>query len=110
MVVEPKNVWEVCEFEDDVKYGRLDPARFVVELYNVLDGKADSLHRPTPLPDPHVSDREHEVSSEGALRRLSGKGGQPVFVLDTEFGGGKTHTLLGVSQLLAYPTPPHVCG
>jgi hypothetical protein len=29
-----------------------------------------------------------------ALRRLSGKGGQPVFVLDTEFGGGKTHTIL----------------
>jgi len=44
LVVEPKNVWEVCEFEDDVKYGRLDPARFVVELYNVLDGKAEELY------------------------------------------------------------------
>jgi len=44
LVLELKNVWEVCEFEDDVKYGRLEPARFAVALYDVIDGKPDKIY------------------------------------------------------------------
>jgi len=94
LVLELKNVWEVCEFEDDVKYGRLEPARFAVALYDVIDGKADKIYT-----DPHLYMTHTYLS--GNMRYLlrealrpSGKGGQPVFVLDTEFGGRKTHTLL----------------
>jgi len=93
--VSVKSVWEVCELNDDVKYGRLDPNRFAVELHSVLDGTADRVYT-----DPDLFLRYTYPTSnmkyllKEALLRLSGKGGQSVFVLDTEFGGGKTHTLL----------------
>jgi len=95
LVVELKNIWEVCEFEDDIKYGRLELARFAVELYDVIDGKADKVYTDPRLFLSHtyLSGNMRYLLRE-ALRRLSGKGGQPVFVLDTEFGGGKTHTIL----------------
>lgn len=34
-----------------------------------------------------------------AIRRLSGKGGEPVIGLQTNFGGGKTHTMLAIYHL-----------
>jgi hypothetical protein len=95
LVVGLKDVWEVCELEDDIKYGRLELVRFAVELYDVLEGKADKIYT-----DPHLFLSHTYLSGNmryllrEALRRLSGGGGQPVFVLDTEFGGGKTHTIL----------------
>jgi hypothetical protein len=95
LVVDLKNIWEVCEFEDDIKYGRLEPARFAVELYSVLEGKADKIYTDPRLFLSHTYLTENmRYLLREALRRLSGKGGQPVFVLDTEFGGGKTHTIL----------------
>ena len=95
MVVELKDIWEVCELEDDIKYGRLELARFAVELFDVLDGKADKIYTDPRLflRHTHLTGNMRYLLRE-ALRRLSGKGGQPVFVLDTEFGGGKTHTIL----------------
>jgi uncharacterized protein (UPF0305 family) len=95
LVLELKNVWEVCEFEDDIKYGRLEAARFAVELYSVLQGKADKVYTDPRLFLTHTYLAENmKYLLKEALRRLSGKGGQPVIVLDTEFGGGKTHTIL----------------
>jgi hypothetical protein len=44
LVVGLKDVWEVCELEGDIKYGRLELARFAVELFDVLDGKADKFY------------------------------------------------------------------
>jgi predicted AAA+ superfamily ATPase len=35
----------------------------------------------------------------GALRRLSGQGGDPVVQLQTNFGGGKTHSMLALYHL-----------
>jgi len=95
LVAELRNIWEVCELEDDIKYGKLELARFAVELYDVIEGKADKVYT-----DPNLFLSHTYLSSNmryllrEALKRLSGKGGQPVFVLDTEFGGGKTHTIL----------------
>jgi hypothetical protein len=95
LAVSLKNIWEVCEFEDDIKYGRLEPARFTVELWQVLEGTADKIYTDPNLFLPHTYLTENmKYLLREALRRLSGRGGQPVFVLDTEFGGGKTHTIL----------------
>jgi hypothetical protein len=95
LAVSLKNIWEVCEFEDDIKYGRLEPARFTVELWQVLEGAADKIYTDPNLFLPHTYLTENmKYLLREALRRLSGRGGQPVFVLDTEFGGGKTHTIL----------------
>ncbi len=40
---------------------------------------------------------------ETVLLRLSGQGGDPVILLQAEFGGGKTHTLLTLYHLLTSP-------
>ena len=89
------NVWEVCEFSDDIKFGRLDPSRFAVELHSVLDGSADPIYTDPKLFILNTYPTENmKFMLKEALRRLSSRGGQPVFILDTEFGGGKTHTLL----------------
>jgi len=95
LVAELRNIWEVCELEDDIKYGKLELARFAVELYDVIEGKADKVYTDPRLFLSHtyLSSNMRYLLRE-ALKRLSGKGGQPVFVLDTEFGGGKTHTIL----------------
>ena len=90
-----KNIWEICEFEDEIIYGNLKPERFAVELYQVLEGKAAELYLNPKLFLSHTYPTETmKYLLREALRRLSGRGGQPVFILDTEFGGGKTHTLL----------------
>jgi len=99
-----KSVWEVCELDDDVKYGRLDPSRFAVELHSVLDGTANFIYK-----NPELFLRyTYPTSSmkyllKEALRRISGKAGQPVFILDTEFGGGKTHSLLLLYHIFKNP-------
>ena len=41
----------------------------------------------------------------GAIRRLSGQGGDPVVQLQTNFGGGKTHSMLALYHLVS-GTPP----
>jgi len=37
---------------------------------------------------------------EGAAKRLSGKGGDPVVELQTNFGGGKTHSMLALYHMV----------
>lgn len=90
-----RGVWEVCEFSDEIKYGKLDRKKFAVELYDVLSGEADEAYL-----DPEKFFRNTYLTSDmkallvGALRRLARNEGSAVYVLDTEFGGGKTHSLL----------------
>ena len=42
---------------------------------------------------------------EQALRRVSGKDGEPVIQLKTAFGGGKTHSMLALYHMLRGRTP-----
>jgi len=94
-VISLRSVWEVCEFSDEIKYGKLDRKKFAVELYDVLSGEADEAYL-----DPEKFFRNTYLTSDmkallvGALRRLARNEGSAVYVLDTEFGGGKTHSLL----------------
>ena len=37
----------------------------------------------------------------GAIRRLAGRGGDPVVQLQTNFGGGKTHSMLALYHLFS---------
>ncbi len=62
MAVEFGNDWEVCE-----------PARFAVELYDVLDGKADKIYINPRLFPPHLAENMRHLLRV-TLRRLSGKG------------------------------------
>ena len=47
----------------------------------------------------------------GALQRLAGAGGDPVIQLQTNFGGGKTHSMLALYHLFSGVSPGELdCG
>jgi hypothetical protein len=85
----------------DVAQGRYRQAEFVVDLSQVLRGKAEMEYQ-----DPiEFFGRTYITSGmagllEQSIRRVSGKGGEPVIQLKTSFGGGKTHSMLALYHLL----------
>src|SRR5690606_33419948 len=46
----------------------------------------------------------------GAVRRLAGRGGDPVVQLQTNFGGGKTHSMLALYHLFSGVAPRELAG
>jgi predicted AAA+ superfamily ATPase len=85
----------------DVQEGRLLEAEFVVNLADVLAGKAEFGYQ-----EP-VGFFERTYLTSGlrdllttSIRRLGGGGGEPVIQLKTAFGGGKTHTMLALYHLV----------
>src|SRR5271165_6593813 len=45
-----------------------------------------------------------------AVQRISGQGGDPVVQLQTNFGGGKTHSMLALYHLFSGTTPSELVG
>jgi hypothetical protein len=91
---------EVVTPHPDVASGRLQQAEFAADLYQVANGLADEeyldaekFYRRTFLT---VGLQQLLV---GAAERLSGKGGDPVIDLQTNFGGGKTHSMIALYHL-----------
>lgn len=81
----------------DVLNGTYQEAEFAADLSKVAAGTATPEYQ-----DPKLF-FERTFITEGMrllldslVRRLSGKGGDPVIQLKTAFGGGKTHTMLAV--------------
>ena len=46
----------------------------------------------------------------GAVQRLTGNGGDPVVQLQTNFGGGKTHSMLALYHLFSGTAPGELLG
>src|SRR5437867_10906654 len=46
----------------------------------------------------------------GAVQRLAGAGGDPVVQLQTNFGGGKTHSMLALYHLFSGTAPTELVG
>lgn len=90
-----KNVWEVCEFSEEITSGNLEISKFAVELYSVLDGTADRnyLDPKTFLDNTYLTDAM-EIALKDSLLRLVKNQGKPVDLLDVSFGGGKTHSVV----------------
>ena len=91
---------EIITPHADVASGRFDQAEFAADLHEVLCGNADSEYQ-----DPRafyartfITQGLHEMLA-GAARRLSGGGGDPVIELQTNFGGGKTHSMIALYHL-----------
>ena len=84
----------------DVATGRLQQAEFAADLYQVANGLADEEYL-----DPEKFFRRTFLTSGlqqllvGAAERLSGNGGDPVIDLQTNFGGGKTHSMIALYHL-----------
>lgn len=91
---------EVATPHPDVSAGRYQQAEFAADLFQVLTGRAsteygkpkDFFHRT------YFTDGLTQLLVR-AWMRLSGAGGDPVVELQTNFGGGKTHSLLALYHL-----------
>jgi predicted AAA+ superfamily ATPase len=93
---------EVVTPHPDVASGRYQQAEFAADLAQVHRGEGSSEYL-----DPGEFFRRTFLT-EGikqllveAVRRLSGSGGDPVVQLQTNFGGGKTHSLLALYHLFS---------
>jgi hypothetical protein len=102
----PKAWREVIAPHQDVLEGTFQEAAFAADLTQVVLGIA-----PPDYQDP-VRFFERTLITEGmslllqsVLKRLSGKGGDPVVQLQTAFGGGKTHTMMAVLHVARATAP-----
>lgn len=97
-----KDVWAACRFRSDVISADFSKAKFAVELHEFLDGTADRTYQEpkTFFENTFLTD-QMKLLVRDTLARLDGGGGQPVTVIDTGFGGGKTHSLLLLHHVLS---------
>jgi predicted AAA+ superfamily ATPase len=93
---------QVATPHPDVASGRYQQAEFAADLFQVITGKAEPEYG-----DPKEFFRRTYLT-EGLTRllsraweRLLGVGGDPVVELQTNFGGGKTHSMLALYHLFA---------
>ncbi len=102
---------EIVVPHKDVASGRYQQAEFAADLWQVYQGEA-------------VSEYQHPVEFfrrtfitgglgqmlVNSLRRLTGAGGDPVVELQTNFGGGKTHSMLALWHLFSGTKPGELAG
>lgn len=91
---------EVVEPHQDVATGEFKQAEFAADLAKVYTGSAPAEYR-----DPqeffartYLTDGLSNLLV-GAAKRLAGEAGDPVVELQTNFGGGKTHSMLALYHM-----------
>ena len=102
---------EIATPHPDVASGRYQQAEFAADLGQVFRGEATPEYQ-----DPREFFRRtfitgglHDLLLQ-AVRRVAGTGGNPVVALQTNFGGGKTHSLLALYHLFSGASPADLVG
>ncbi|WP_419906233.1 DUF499 domain-containing protein [Hoeflea sp.] len=96
---------DVVEPHQDVATGEFRQAEFAADLAKVHNGSAPSEYRnPTEFFARTYLTEGLSNLLVGAARRLNDSGGDPVVELQTNFGGGKTHSMLALFHM-ASDTP-----
>ncbi|MFP4129097.1 MAG: ATP-binding protein, partial [Desulfonatronovibrio sp.] len=104
MIIKP---WtEIATPHEDVLKGTFKQAEFAADLSRIREGSAGPEYQ-----DP-VSFFQRTYITEGMrllfdslVKRLNGGAGDPVIQLQTAFGGGKTHTMVGVYHIAGGEVP-----
>lgn len=102
---------EVVMPHADVASGRYQQAEFAADLWQVHLGEGSTEYR-----DPVEFFRRTYLTDSlramltGAVQRLSTGGGDPVVQLQTNFGGGKTHSMLALFHLFSGVAPTELAG
>lgn len=97
---------EVVAPHKDVASGRYQQAEFAADLWQVHLGEgSDEYRNPAEFFRRTYLTESLKILLKGAALRLSGQGGDPVVQLQTNFGGGKTHSMLALYHLVS-GTPP----
>lgn len=93
---------EVVTPHRDVASGKYQQAEFAADLWQVHLGEGTPEYK-----DPAEFFRRTYITESlkhlltGSVQRMSGQGGDPVIELHTNFGGGKTHTMLALYHLFS---------
>ncbi|MCY4343961.1 MAG: Swt1 family HEPN domain-containing protein [Gammaproteobacteria bacterium] len=102
---------EVATPHSDVASGQYQQAEFAADLWQVHKGEGSDEYR-----DAHEFFRRTYLTANlkrllvGAVRRMAGQGGDPVVQLQTNFGGGKTHSMLALYHLFSGVPPRELLG
>ena len=102
---------EVVTPHRDVASGRYQQAEFAADLWQVHLGEGTDEYR-----DPVEFFRRTYLTESlkrllvTAIQRISAQGGDPVVQLQTNFGGGKTHSMLALYHLFSGTAPGELAG
>ena len=108
----PLKPWrEVVTPHKDVASGRYQQAEFAADLWQVHLGEGtDEYRNPVEFFRRTYLTESLKSMLVGAVRRLTGVGGDPVVQLQTNFGGGKTHSMLALYHLFSGIAPTELPG
>ena len=102
---------EIVTPHEDVRSGGFQQAEFAADLWQVHLGEGSDEYR-----DPVEFFRRTYLTESlnkllvGGIERLAGRGGDPVVQLQTNFGGGKTHSMLALYHLFSDVPPASLPG
>jgi len=97
---------EIAVPHEDVLKGTFQQAEFAADLSRVHAGTATAEYQNPALFFQRTFITEGmRLLLDSVVRRLAGRGGDPVIQLQTAFGGGKTHTMLAVYHLAKGEVP-----
>jgi predicted AAA+ superfamily ATPase len=102
---------EVITPHADVASGRYQQAEFAADLWQVHLGEGSDEYRKPPefFRRTFLTESLKQMLVNG-VQRLSGTGGDPVVQLQTNFGGGKTHSMLALYHLFSGVAPGELPG
>ena len=93
---------EVVTPHADVASGRYQQAEFAADLWQVHLGEgSDEYKNPQEFFRRTFLTESLKRLLVGGVQRISGRGGDPVVQLQTNFGGGKTHSMLALYHLFS---------
>ena len=102
---------EVVTPHADVASGRYQQAEFAADLWQVHLGEgSDEYLKPVEFFRRTFLTESLKRLLVGGVQRLAGKGGDPVIQLQTNFGGGKTHSMLALYHLFSGAKPSDLAG
>ena len=93
---------EIVTPHKDVASGEYQQAEFAADLWQVYLNEAASEYQDTSefFRRTYITEGLRKLLVN-AMKRLNGKGGDPVVELQTNFGGGKTHSMLALYHLFS---------
>lgn len=102
---------EVVTPHRDVASGNYQQAEFAADLWQVHLGQgSDEYRKPDEFFRRTFLTESLKRLLVGGVQRLSGQGGDPVVQLQTNFGGGKTHSMLALWHLFGGAAPGTLSG
>ncbi len=102
---------EIVTPHADVASGRYQQAEFAADLWQVHLGEgSDEYRKPAEFFRRTYLTESLKRLLIGGAQRIAGKGGDPVVQLQTNFGGGKTHSMLALYHLFSGASPSELAG